>query len=222
MACRYCGHDGHNAATCPKATRCSACGQAGHNTRTCPNARRCGICGAVGHDARNCTEGEQVDRPLAAAVDRLYRNTPVPRGAKLVNFSDGDGWFDRDADEQRLAGHIETLPVFEQLGAAFRALVATVHKASRHGVYVGRTGATATHILARFEAHRERRGARWIRPVFRAETERIREQRWEEAAIRWVKMHDARGSLCCNNDVHDQRGPWPRTEHSVIYVVACP
>jgi len=148
MACRHCEEVGHNAATCPYVTRCGACGDAGHNVRTCPNARRCRICDAVDHDARNCGEATRADRPLVATVGRLYRNTPIPLGAKLVNLGNAGGWFDRSLlkrrkeDREVLADRLDRLPVFEQLGAAFRALVATVHKASKHRVYVGLAGST--------------------------------------------------------------------------------
>lgn len=219
--CGTCGITGHNSRTCPNVNRCSICNGFGHNARTCSEARRCSICDSANHDARNCPELSRENISIAAMVDRLYRTTQIPRGRRLSDLEPSDGWFGRRELDDQLDEYVERLPVFARLSSAFSALVAVVHKASDYGVYVGRAGATAQHLRQRFESHRETRGAKWIRPVFRVNTEHMKVRRWEEAAIRWVKMHDARGTLCCSNQVYDDRGPWPRTDQSVLYVVAC-
>lgn len=220
--CTICGEPGHNSRTCSDVNRCSICSGFGHNARTCPDARRCSICDSAHHDVRSCTELSRENVSLAAAIDRLYRNTETPRGRRLSDLSHAEGWFGRrDVGNEEFECFIDKLPVFARLSNAFGELVSAVHKASEFTVYVGRAGATAQHVRARFDNHQEKRKAKWIRPVFRANTEHMRVRRWEEAAIRWVKMHDARGTLCCDNNVYDDRGPWPRVEQSVLYVVAC-
>jgi hypothetical protein len=98
--------------------------------------------------------------------------------------------------------------------------VDTVHKASNFNLYVGRAGDSAAHVLNRFRHHYKQRNALWIQPVFRARTNLMRLKRWEELSIRWTKAQEALGVLCCNNDVPDDRGPWPSTEFAVIYVAA--
>jgi hypothetical protein len=137
-----------------------------------------------------------------------------------------EGWFSAgvhndEHEKAALAEAIERLPRLTRWQPAFQELAAIVHKASNHMVYVGRTGATVKHLLGRFAHHRENRDGRWIFPVLRVSTDKVRKERWESMAIRWTMARMREGQLCCNNDVADQRGNWPDTEDCLIYVVVC-
>ena len=150
----------------------------------------------------------------------------VPRGRKFEELEHVHGWFshavhDVGHEADRLAAHIDQLPRYVHWQTAFKEIVAAVHKASKHVLYVGRTGATVPHLLGRFADHRQRRDANSIFPVIRVPTRVLREEQWERHAIRWVLRRAQQGRLCCNNDVADQRGSWPETDDCLIYVVAC-
>lgn len=223
MACTYCHEDGHNVATCTEPRRCRGCGDPWHDLRTCGSVRRCGACDGIGHNIRTCA---QVDAP--DAVDDSYADdddVPLPRGPRLT-YLDGGGWHSvdvfRDEDENAaLFRAVESLKTSQSFRPAFKRIVSAVHRASKYQVYVGRTGATLAHLLNRFRAHQENHRAAWILPVVRVATDRLRDDNWEGRAIRWTLNRHRAGVLCCNNDVADQRGGWPRTEESLIYVAAC-
>jgi hypothetical protein len=150
----------------------------------------------------------------------------VPRGRKFEALEHVDGWFSHAAhdigdESDRLAAHIAQLPRSTHWKTAFKEVVAAVHKASKHVLYVGRTGASVPHLLRRFADHQQRRDASCIFPVIRVPTHILREEQWERNSIRWVLLRAQQGRLCCNNDVADQRGSWPETDDCLIYIVAC-
>ncbi|MBI4951452.1 MAG: hypothetical protein HY908_05430 [Myxococcales bacterium] len=245
MACSVCFEVGHNAATCPVARRCSNCGGVGHYATTCPRMRRCGNCGKRGHYATTCPHGE-ADRvcslcgtaghnratcslsdgyvdPIESVVDRI-EDVPIPRGRRVVNL-EADGWLGAHLPvslwKERTDEYLRALRTYERLRPAFKALVTEVHRACNHVLYVGRAGANPNLLRSRFDAHRAERGAQFIKPVFRVATQLARDARWEVVAIRWMMRRHDDGTLCCNNTAADDRGQWPATEDTVVYVVTC-
>lgn len=211
--CGICGQRGHNATTCCCSVRCGLCDGVGHNRRTCPNTIRCGRCGQRGHNSRTCADDAN-DRDLEIAL---------PRGPRLTDLDRHPEWHGAEVfdDATTLEQAINRLERREYFKPAMRLLAAAVHRASNRHVYVGRCGGSARHLISRFFSHWRNHDARWITPVVRVSTRELRRQQWEAKAIRWAKLREHRGELCCNNDVVDQRGQWPSTPDSLIYVVAC-
>jgi len=119
----------------------------------------------------------------------------------------------------------------QQLREAAPLVIAAIHglpaamdaELSQLDVYIGRAGASVTHLRNRWLARRAAfQGAPSTRAVVavRAKTRRIREENWERTAQRVVNSLTAHGALCCSNALTGDSGRWPDLEDSVIYLVA--
>lgn len=90
-------------------------------------------------------------------------------------------------------------------------------------VYVGRSGASASHLRsrwsARFEAF-ERVPSVVALVAVRAPTALVQGERWERTAHLLLASLKRSGALCCSNATAGDVGRWPETEDCAIYVVA--
>jgi len=227
--CSLCGVRGHNARACPNSVQCSWCKEIGHNVRGCPNTVTCSKCGQPGHNASTCNasigiaRGYERERQLQRDLDSLE----LPRG-KIDDLHRKAEWHHRDIlidkserELKDLDGAVKRLKEYTQFSAAVQRIMDRVHKASKYIVYVGRAGMTSEHLLNRFRSHENSRRARFISPVLCARTDIIKDEKWEDRAIRLVNYWNRKNKLCCNNNVCSDGGGWPSTSYSLIYVVAC-
>ena len=92
-------------------------------------------------------------------------------------------------------------------------------------VYVGRAGATSTHLRQRWKVRFkddefEQAPSTHAMVVAQAPTHRIQEHDWESVALRFVTTLDRNDALCCANAIVGSSGRFPETDDSVLYLVA--
>jgi hypothetical protein len=92
-------------------------------------------------------------------------------------------------------------------------------------VYVGRAGATSTHLRQRWKVRFEdeefaKAPSTHAMVVAQAPTQRIQDNNWESIALRFATTLDRNDALCCANAIVGSSGRFPETDDSVLYLVA--
>jgi len=120
---------------------------------------------------------------------------------------------------------LEEAPLFQRLADAGKHLVRTIHGTIElyadtvpgdFDFYLGRCGATPSHLFQRFESHAINRDHIAGTVAIRCSTEIV--ETWETAAIRVLQGLRNRNRLCVANILCHGGGRLPATEYSAIYL----
>ena len=161
---------------------------------------------------------------------RTARLTPVaPAGeimAQVFRLSSLGELVDEQIDEAiRDAPRMTTMPnAVCQVIRAIHGLPEVLEAdLSKLDVYIGRAGATSSHVRnrwsVRYEALKYAPSAH-AAVILRGHTTKLMEERWEAKAQRLVEMLKTHHGLCCSNAVVGTMGKRPQSDDTAIYVVA--